>query len=59
MKKVLGTLALALFAAASSLAAVGSNVLPAKGAECCLQSDGGMICSPDCEPDPSCCPQAR
>jgi hypothetical protein len=49
MKRILGTLALALVIAASALASMGSRSV--SGADCCVPS-----CDPACDPSPACCP---
>jgi len=60
MKKTLGSLALALFVAASALAATGSRMVCEKTGVvmdscCCVVKDGVMICTLTGEQVSSCC----
>lgn len=60
MKKILGTLALALVVAASMLATTGSRMVCEKTGTvvdscCCVVKDGTMICTLTGEPVSSCC----
>jgi len=49
MKKILGTLALALVIGVSALASMGSRAV--SSADCC-----NPTCDPACDPSPACCP---
>ncbi len=49
MKRILGTLALALVIAASALASMGSRSISAD--DCCVPT-----CDPACDPAPACSP---
>jgi hypothetical protein len=60
MKKILGSLALALAVAASALATTGSQMVCEKTGTvvdecCCVEKDGTMICTLTGEEVESCC----